>query len=176
MNRQLPRGLAVFLILIGTIGALFVVGKVTPQAESGPKDPLIGRSAPTDAVMGANNTSIRLTDFKGKVVLVNFWATWCGPCRMEIPDLVKLQAKYAAKGFTVVGISQDNELGKALDFAKNNQMDYPIALGTPELKQSFGGVEAIPATFLIDRDGKIAWSIVGLTDGEILDAEVQKLL
>lgn len=114
--------------------------------------------------------------FRGKVVLVNFWATWCGPCRAEIPDLIKLQNKYRDR-LVVLGISEDEvavETVKA--FVAAQRMNYTVAMTTPELRKVFRGVVALPTTFVIDREGKLVQKHVGLLNSEVAELEAQVLL
>lgn len=100
---------------------------------------------------------VSLADFKGKVVILDFWATWCAPCRDEIPGFVELQKKFADKGHVVVGISLDQE-GAALvqKFVKQHGVTYPVVLGNQEVAAAYDGIDALPTTFIIDREGKVA--------------------
>jgi thiol-disulfide isomerase/thioredoxin len=108
--------------------------------------------------------SISSADLKGKVVLVNFWATWCAPCQAEIPDLIALQAKYPDH-LVVLGISEDELPPEAVKrFAEEKKINYPVAMTTPELGKQFPGIVALPTTFLLDRDGRIAQKRVGLVN------------
>jgi thiol-disulfide isomerase/thioredoxin len=115
------------------------------------------------------------TELKGKVVLVNFWATWCPPCRAEIPDLVELQNRYRDK-LVVLGISQDEgsvELVKA--FAEEHRINYPIAMTTPEVERIFRGITALPTTFVVDREGKLVQRHVGMLNARTTELETQLL-
>lgn len=119
--------------------------------------------------------TVSLTDLRGKVVLVNFWATWCPPCRAEIPDLIKLQDKYRDT-LVVLGISEDEispEEVKA--FAAEQKMNYPIAMSTPEMSKVFKGVSALPTTFVIDPQGKVQMRHVGMLDPDTTELEAQYL-
>ena len=130
------------------------------------------KPAPEIRLKDLNGKEVSLADYKGKVVLLNFWATWCDPCRVEIPWLIDLQAKYASRGFTVVGVAMDEE-GKSVvapfiekeRFDVNGKqlpMDYPILLGDDEASEKFGGILGYPTSFLISRDGKQVMKIQGL--------------
>jgi|SRR5450432_2037095 thiol-disulfide isomerase/thioredoxin len=123
-----------------------------------------GQPAPEIKLKDLNDKDVALADYKGQVVLVNFWATWCDPCRVEIPWLIDMQAKYGAKGFTVVGVAMDDE-GKSVvapfvakeRFDVNGQqlpMSYPILIGNDDASDKFGGILGFPTSFLISRDGK----------------------
>ncbi len=127
-----------------------------------------------------------LGQFKGKVVLVNFWATWCAPCRIEIPWLMDLQEKYAPQGFTVLGIAMDEE-GKSavVPFVQKERfklgttsqpMNYPILIGNEDAAEKFGGLVGLPTTVLISRDGRQVKRIDGLLTYEQMDKTIQSLL
>jgi thiol-disulfide isomerase/thioredoxin len=119
--------------------------------------------------------TIASADLRGKVVLVNFWATWCPPCRAEIPDLIKLQEKYGDK-LVVLGISEDEvPPAEVKAFAIEQKMNYPIAMTTPQLSKVFRGVSALPTTFVIDRDGKLEQRHVGMLNAEQVELEAQVL-
>ena len=113
----------------------------------------------------------------GKVLLVTFWATWCGPCREEIPSLIKLRQELGKDGFEVIGISMD-EGGRALvsRFAKKQAINYPLAMGNPKVARAFGGIIGIPQSFLVDRSGKIVKSYAGLTDHDVFARDIMEQL
>jgi thiol-disulfide isomerase/thioredoxin len=130
-----------------------------PAAQTAAKPaaaPAIISAAPAWQVTTLDGKTVGLEQLKGKVVVVDFWATWCGPCVHEIPGYIELQKKYADRGLVVVGLSLD-ENGAAVvsKFAAARGMNYPVALATPEIINAFGGIESIPTTFLIDRAGQI---------------------
>jgi thiol-disulfide isomerase/thioredoxin len=136
------------------------------------KDPA---TVPPFTVVDLNGRTVSSADLKGKVVLVNFWATWCPPCRAEIPDLVKLQQKYKDT-VVVLGISEDEiPPAEVKAFAANMNMNYPVAMSTPELKKIFRGISALPTTFVIDREGKLVQKHVGLLSAPDTELEAQVL-
>jgi thiol-disulfide isomerase/thioredoxin len=115
------------------------------------------------------------TDWKGKVVVVNFWATWCAPCRAEIPDLVALQDKYRDQ-LLVVGISEDEgPVDKVRAFTAERNVNYPIAMTTPDLEKLFPGIVALPTTFILDKDGKVAQKHVGMLHARETEATARLL-
>jgi peroxiredoxin len=105
---------------------------------------------------------VSFSQFKGKVVVLDFWATWCGPCRSEIPGYVKLQEKYKAKGLVIIGVSLDQEGPDVVKkFMADFHLNYQIVMGDDDVVQAFGGVDEIPTTFIIDREGRIRDKKVG---------------
>ena len=144
------------------------------------------KSAPEVTFKDLNGKDATLAQYKGKVVLVNFWATWCDPCYIEIPWLIEMQQKYEAKGFTVLGISMDEEGKAAVDpflakerFNVNGQklpMNYPIVIGNDEVADKFGGLLGYPTSFLISRDGKIVKKVQGLISYEEFTKAIESQL
>ncbi|HEV2489339.1 MAG TPA: TlpA disulfide reductase family protein [Candidatus Acidoferrales bacterium] len=127
--------------------------------------------------------SVSLASFKGRVVLVNFWATWCDPCRIEIPWLISFQQKYASRGFTLVGVAMDESGQKVVQpFVETTQFDvdgqkmnmnYPIVIGNEDIAEKFGGLLGYPSSYLISRDGKIVKRIIGLVSEDELAREIE---
>jgi thiol-disulfide isomerase/thioredoxin len=115
-----------------------------------------------------------MEDLKGKVVLVNFWATWCPPCRVEIPELIKLQNQHRDR-LQVIGISRDEEPEVVREFVKSAGINYPVIMATPELVDAYGGVPALPTTFVIDTEGRVVQRHLGLLSGETYDREIRAL-
>lgn len=132
-------------------------------------------TAPAWTLKNPDGRTVRLADFRGKVVLLNFWAAWCPPCRKEIPGLVALQARYGSLGLTVVGVSMDTE-EVAASFAKSLGINYPVVFGTPLVAATYGGVAVVPTTFVIDRAGKIVASHEGFVDAQTFAGEIKPLL
>ncbi|HVB55566.1 MAG TPA: TlpA disulfide reductase family protein [Candidatus Acidoferrales bacterium] len=129
---------------------------------------------------------VTLTDYKGKVVLVNFWATWCEPCQIEIPWMMEFQTKYGPRGFTILGVSMDEEGKKAVaPFLEKSRFDldgqkqamnYPILLGNDAIAAKFGGILGLPTSMLISRDGRKIKTITGLVDHDDLAKAIEGLL
>ena len=149
--------------------------------------PLLGQSAPGVASQTAvmpewslkdmEGKTVRSTDLKGKVVIVDFWATWCGPCRTEIPNFIALQKKYEKQGLVVVGLSVDEDGADVVKrFARKLGMNYPVLLSDEKTREAFGGIEAVPMTFIVDREGHIAKKHLGFTDKDEFEKEIKPLL
>ena len=136
-------------------------------------------AAPDFALTDISGQKLSLADYKGKVVLLDFWATWCGPCRIEIPGFVELQNKYREQGFSVIGVSLDtgsDAIGQVRDFYKEFKMNYPVAVGDDKVSELYGGILGLPTTFLIGRDGRIYSKHPGATPVSIFEQEVKTLL
>ena len=134
-------------------------------------------AAPQLTVKDLNGRIVRLGDYHGKVVLINFWATWCPPCRAEMPDLIKLQREYAKDGLQIIGITYPPEQkGRVRRFASSLKVNYPIVLGTREIKTRFSSDETLPLTVVIDRDGKVSEIISGILLREEFDEKIKPLL
>ncbi len=134
------------------------------------------KAAPGLTLNDSKGTAIKLSDYKGNVVLLDFWATWCHGCKVEIPWYVEFQNKYKESGLSVIGVAMDDDGWKSVTpFLEEEKINYPIVIGTSELAKPFG-VDALPVTLLIDRDGKIADSHTGLVDKTEFEKEIQILL
>ena len=120
---------------------------------------------------------MKLSDYRGKVVLLNFWATWCGPCGLEIPWFIQFEQQYKSRGFEVLGVSMDEDGWAAIKpFITEHKMNYRVLLGNDSVGQLYGGVDALPTTFIIDREGRIAAPYVGLAGKNEYSQEIEKLL
>ena len=148
-----------------------------PVREAGVKRVDERKIAPDFTLKDAEGRSVRLSDYRGKVVLLDFWATWCGPCEMEIPWFVDLQRRDKDRGFAVLGVSMDDDGWTSVaPFSSRLGVNYRIVMGNDETAQSYGGVDALPTTFLIDREGRIAAVHVGLADRKDIEDGVEELL
>ena len=134
------------------------------------------QKAPNFTLIDTQGKKVSLSDFKGKVVIVDFWATWCPPCRRGIPDLIAIKKEYKNK-VVIIGISLDLDTKKdVIPFIKNYGINYPVVYGNNEVVQAYGNIEAIPTSFVIDKNGKIVNQHVGLTPKETYINEIKKLL
>ena len=131
------------------------------------------KKAPEFALKDANGETAKLSDYRGKVVLLNFWATWCGPCEVEIPWFIDFQREYKDRDFAVLGVSLDDDGWKSVKpFVAHEKVNYRVMVTTEEVDQMYGGVEALPTTFMIDREGRIARTHVGLSSKNTYRQEI----
>jgi peroxiredoxin len=136
-----------------------------------------GQAAPDFKFKDAKGADIRLSAYKGKVVLLDFWATWCGGCKVEIPWFIEFENQYKSRGLAVIGVSMDDDGWKLVrPFIEAKKMNYPVVIGDEDLAQRYGGVDSLPETLLIGRDGKVAAIHVGLTGKAIFEKKIVELL
>ena len=138
---------------------------------------LQGQLAPDFALASLDGSTLKLSDFRGKAVLLNFWATWCEPCKIEMPWFVELQKKYGPQGLQILGVAMDDSGKKDIsEFAKKMGVNYPIVLGKEAVGDQYGGVQYLPSTFFIDREGKVVERVFGLVSRSEIESDIQKAL
>ena len=148
---------------------------------------MVGKMAPDFALEDLNGKKVTLSSYKGKAVLINFWATWCAPCKLETPWLVDLRNQYASKGFEILGISADDidrDDSKAFDkekkeiagFVQQMHMPYPVLIEGDKLSKPYGGLDAMPTSFYVDRQGTIVAAQMGISSKDEMEANIQKAL
>ncbi len=153
---------------------IYVRSRRAPSEKTGiAKEHLL---APDFVLPQLDGTPLRLSAYRGKVVLLDFWATWCDPCREETPHFVELQQKYADRGLQVIGVSMDDSVEPVRDFYQQFHIDYPVVMGDAKTGEAYGGVLGLPITFLLDRDGRIVAKHMGSTKAETIDLEIAALL
>jgi cytochrome c biogenesis protein CcmG/thiol:disulfide interchange protein DsbE len=136
------------------------------------------KAAPDFSLKDANGQTVKLSDYRGKVILLDFWATWCGPCKIEIPWFIEFEQTYKDKGFSVIGVSMDEEGWTVVKpYIQQRKVNYRVLLGTEQVGQLYGGVDSLPTTYLIDRSGRIAAVHIGLESGKDgFQNEINRLL
>jgi peroxiredoxin len=135
------------------------------------------KPGPDFSLKDSNGQTVHLADYRGKVVLLNFWATWCGPCKVEIPWFIEFQRKYKDKNFVVLGVSMDDDGWDSVrKYIQDHKFNYRVVIGDDMIEKTFGGVEDLPTTFILDRGGHIAVKHIGLVSKEIYEGEIQEQL
>jgi thiol-disulfide isomerase/thioredoxin len=149
--------------------------------------PLKGKPAPPFALEDLAGKKVSLDSYKGKAVLVNFWATWCAPCKIETPWLVELREKYAAQGFEILGVSADDiDRGDAKRFTQEKQeiatsaqkmhISYPVLIDGASLSDAYGGLDELPTSFFVDRNGTVVAAQLGLTSKDEIESNIRKAM
>ncbi len=164
-------------------------GELVPADEAFTSSPLIGKPAPAFVLEDLSGRKVSLAGFKGKAVMINFWATWCGPCKLETPWLVELRNQYASQGFEILGISAeadnlapDDKAGWAEDkaaiakFVQQQHMPYPVLINGDSISKDYGGLEAMPTTFFVDRKGIVVAAQMGITSKDEMAAKIEKII
>jgi peroxiredoxin len=152
-----------------------------------PENPLQGQKAPPFTLKDTAGHKVSLADYKGKAVIVDFWATWCAPCKVEIPWLEQFHNQYAGQGLEILGVSEDNldpddkvklaqEKKDISDKATQMKINYPVLIDDASVSTPYGGIDGLPTTFFIDRSGKVVASTVGLAPRDTIEADIKKAL
>lgn len=141
-----------------------------PHAENANNKPPI--LAPDFTLPQLDGPSLQLSSYRGKVVLLDFWATWCDPCREETPRLVELQQKYAGRGLQIIGVSMDDTPDPVRGFYQQFHMNYPVVMGNAKIGELYGGILGLPIAFVLDREGRIAAKHIGASDVGVFEKEV----
>jgi len=182
------RNFAFILVVIVGITGLLLAGKflaphhaVTAQIDGGrlTTGKTTGATAPNFElkVVDANGKTMKLADLRGKGVILDFWATYCEPCKIEMPWFVELQKKYGPQGLQIVGVDYEDVDEKTVsDFTKKMGINYPIVIGTDNVIESYGGLQGLPMTFFIDRSGKIIDRELGLISESVIEDNIKKSL
>src|SRR5690349_1036412 len=168
------------LVVVAVVAAAMLYAGFHMARRSGEEPPhVLGKStqAPNFTLESLDGKNVSLSELRGKAVLLNFWATWCGPCKIETPWLVELQKQYGSQGLQVIGVAMDDS-GKddIAKFAQEMGVNYPVLLGKEAVGEEYGGVPALPESFFIGRDGKIVDRIIGLKGRGDIEEAIRKAL
>ncbi len=162
--------LIIFILLVLVVAGAYVAHrKGTRSSAVSSKQP---RPAPDFTLSELSGKSLKLSDYRGRVVLLDFWATWCEPCRAEIPHFVELQDKYGSHGLQIIGVSMDDSADPVPAFYKQFKMNYPVVMGNAQIGEEYGGVLGLPIAFVIDRQGFIRAKHMGATDAAVFEREI----
>jgi cytochrome c biogenesis protein CcmG/thiol:disulfide interchange protein DsbE len=177
----------VLFAVVAVTAALFLSSKISKHPEASvnagpqlyPTGPARGTMAPdfTLNVFNAQGKTIQLSSLQGKAVIVNFWATYCDPCKAEMPWLAELQQKYGSEGLQILGIVVDDPGDKTiLDFTRKMGVNYPVLVGTDKVEDLYGGIDGLPTTFFLDRSGKVVDRVLGLESKSLIEDSIKKAL
>jgi thiol-disulfide isomerase/thioredoxin len=168
------------VLIVVAIVFVFAIYEVSQRSSThsnpGVRSSIVHRAAPELSLQDLNGQPLELASYRGKVVLLDFWATWCTPCRGEIPQFVALQNQYREQGLQVIGISMDDGHKPVREFYQQFKMNYPVALGNEKIAEAYGGILGLPVMFLIGRDGQVAAKYVGEVQMPVLEQEIKSLL
>jgi thiol-disulfide isomerase/thioredoxin len=170
----------ILVFIAAVVAAMLFAGiHVARKNRTGGAGPgqLVGQNAPDFELQSLEGKNVKLSEFRGKAVLLNFWATYCGPCKIEMPWFVELQKEYGPQGFQIVGVAMDDASTEDIaKFAKEMGVNYPILLGKESVGDSYGGVAVLPTTFFVDRGGKITAREFGLQSRSVFVDNIKKAL
>jgi peroxiredoxin len=178
----------VLIVIIGVVALMIYAGArlsrkpvqaggvapVDAQEESSMIKP--GSMAPNFELKTPDGKPVKLSDYRGKAVLLNFWATWCGPCKVETPWLVDFYKQYQPQGLEVVGVAMDSEHDEIPKFVKDMDINYTIVEGTENVSDAYGGLDGYPVNFFVDRNGKIVDVVIGLRSHSDMEDDIKKVL
>jgi cytochrome c biogenesis protein CcmG/thiol:disulfide interchange protein DsbE len=149
---------------------------IAPATGAPGKSGLINKPAPAFARTGLDRQRVDLSALRGRVVLLNFWATWCAGCKIEMPRFVQWQDQYKAGGLSIVGVSMDDSSEPVASFLRKHPVNYPVVMGDEKLGLAYGGVLGLPVTYLIDRNGVIRARYQGISKLDAMEGDVKQLL
>ena len=178
----MKRNVAVIILVVAAIAIMLIVGKRLARLPKSSDNglgggPIVGKAAPDFALESLDGKTVHLSDFRGKAVLLNFWATWCEPCKIEMPWFAELQRQYGAQGLEILGIAMDDsDKDTIAKFAKDLGVNYPVLLGKEGVGDRYGGVPYLPNSFYIDRAGTVVEHVAGLKDRAEIENFVKEAL
>ncbi|HYA26086.1 MAG TPA: TlpA disulfide reductase family protein [Terriglobales bacterium] len=168
----------VIVIVAVVIALMLVVGlRMARRTQPSPASQMKGDVAPDFTLQSLDGRTVHLSDYRGKAVLLNFWATWCAPCKIEMPWFVELQKEYGPEGLQIVGVAMDDASPKEIaDFAKEMGVNYPVLIGKEAVGDAYGGVQFLPESFYIDRNGKVLDKAFGLKGRGEIEVNIKKII
>ncbi|HYY69845.1 MAG TPA: TlpA disulfide reductase family protein [Terriglobales bacterium] len=177
----MKRNAIVLAVVIAAVALMLFTGVRMTKPKAGTlKLPAVGKNgsvAPDFELKSLEGKPVRLSDFRGKAVLLNFWATWCAPCKVEMPWFVDLQKQYGTQGLQVIGVAMDDSGEEAIaKFAGEMGVNYPVLIGKEAVGDAYGGVEFLPTTFFIDRQGRVVDRVFGLVGHSDIEDNIKKAL
>ncbi len=177
---QHKRRIAWTLVALGGVVAVYLIAGRHEQAEHVSMRPALPPAtvhgmAPDFTLPSLDGRTVSLSQFRGKVVILDFWASWCPPCKREIPDFIGLQSSYGSRGLQIVGVALDDP-APVREFASTQGINYPVLFGTDETASLYGGISGIPTTFIIDARGTIVGRYEGYQPREVFEQEIHKLM
>jgi peroxiredoxin len=168
---------------LAAAAAIALACSVPPSADppatsppAGDPGPGPGSLAPDFSLTDLAGKTLTLSAYRGKVVLLDFWATWCPPCRAEMPHFVELQNTHGQAGLQILGVSIDDAEPPVREFVTKYGLNFPVAMGSVELAEQYGGILGVPVAFLLDREGRIRYKHTGETDAAVFEREISELL
>jgi peroxiredoxin len=175
------RNALVFVVLVAAIMAMLAAGRYLDRRRTHGPIKMVGNvkgvQAPDFNLATLDGQRVKLSDFRGKAVVLNFWATWCPPCKVEMPWFVDLQKQYGKDGLVVLGVAlDDTDPPKIAEFAHEMGVNYQVLLGTDQVSDDYGDVQYLPTTFYVDRNGIIMDKAAGLFSREEIESDVKKIL
>lgn len=170
----------VLAVVALAVGLMLYTGSRMQSSGPSPTEPgrlsgkdVRGLDAPDFELQRLDGTKLKLSSLRGKAVVINFWATWCGPCKIEMPWLTEFHKQYGPQGVEVIGIAMDDDSTKVAEFVKEIGATYTILLGTEEVGDAYGGVQFLPATFYVDRNGKVVDRVFGLVSRSEIEDNIK---
>jgi peroxiredoxin len=174
------RKVVIFALMVVVVAGLLLLAKFQGRFPAGRHAAAVaskGHDAPDFVLNDLQGHTVKLSDLRGKAVVLNFWATWCPPCKEEIPWLVELQKRYGSEGLQIVGVSMDDGDQKDVEkFAAENSINYPILLGKEKVAEQYGGIEYLPTTFYIDRNGVVVDRVFGQPARDEIEQNIKRVI